>query len=394
MYNIIRYCDVPPIIVPRNKKSGKWHFVAENVIDFAWAADRDFIVKTEIVDGIEMNFIYKPNKEYNDKWKKLPRFATQAMQFFNEFVGKYPYPQYTVIQGGDGGMEYPMITLVTANRKLPSLVGVTVHEMAHSWFQALVATNESLYEWMDEGFTSWIESECMAEMPSFHPDEKNAEPQQGGKHSWAYSGYKRIVESGKEEPLITHADHYTTNRAYGVAAYSKGEVFVEQLGAILGDSLRDEGMREYFSLWSFKHPGPNDFKRTMEHISGLELDWYFQYFMNTTHSIDYAIKDVKKDMMTTRIVLEKIGHMPMPQDLLIAFEDGSSMKYHIPLVMMRGNRPLSEDEKLGDDWPWTNPTYEITVPSMGKKISKIQLDPLMLQADIDIENNTFDFSKK
>ena len=105
----------------------------------------------EVVDGVEMNFIHKPNKDYNDNWDELPRFTGEALKTFNEIVGAYPYPQYTVIQGGDGGMEYPMITLITGERKLPSLVGVTIHEMAHSWFQALVATNESLYEWMDEG---------------------------------------------------------------------------------------------------------------------------------------------------------------------------------------------------------------------------------------------------
>ena len=371
------------------KKTGKWHFIAENVIDFAWAADQDFKVHTEMVDGIEMNFIYQPNKEYNKSWKELPRFASSAMRFFNEFVGQYPYPQYTVIQGGDGGMEYPMITLVTANRKLPSLVGVTVHEMAHSWFQALVATNESLYEWMDEGFTSWIESECMEILPSFSTEGENVEPMQGGKHSWAYKSYLGQAKSGNEEPLITHADHYTTNRAYGVAAYSKGEVLMNQLGAILGDSLRNEGMRKYFSDWSFKHPGPNDFKRSMERTSDLELDWYFQYFMNTTHTIDYAVKEVKSEVMTTTITLERIGAMPMPQDLLVEFEDGDYIQYHIPLVIMRGNGPLEGNEKLAEDWPWTNPTYDITVPSMGKKIAKVVLDPDLKQADINLENNIY-----
>ena len=370
-------------------KSGKWHFIAEDVIDFAWAADKEFNVHTEMVDGIEMNFIYKPNKEYNSKWKDLPRFAAQAMRFFNEFVGPYPYPQYTIIQGGDGGMEYPMITLITANRKMPSLVGVTVHEMAHSWFQALVATNESLYEWMDEGFTSWIESECMAELPNLNPEGENSEPTQGGLHSWAYTGYLRQAASGNEEPLITHADHYTTNRAYGVAAYSKGEVLMNQLSAIMGDSLRNLGMRKYVENWSFKHPGPNDFKRTLERTADLELDWYFQYFMNTTHTIDYAIKDVVQDVMKTTITLEKVGVMPMPQDLIVKFEDGSSMKYHIPLVIMRGHRPIQGDEKLAEDWPWTNPTYQIVVPSMGKKLERVQLDPMLIQADTNLENNTY-----
>ena len=111
--------------------------------------------------------------------------------------------------------------------------------------------------------------------------------------------------------------------------------------------------------------------------------------MNTTHTIDYAVKDVVQDVMKTTITLEKVGVMPMPQDLLVKFEDGSSMKYHIPLVIMRGHRPIHGDEKLAKDWPWTNPTYQIVVPSMGKKLAKVQLDPMLIQADTNIKNNTY-----
>ena len=95
--------------------------------------------------------------------------------------------------------------------------------------------------------------------------------------------------------------------------------------------------------------------------------------MNTTHTIDYAVKDVKSNVMTSTITLEKIGTMPMPQDLMVTFEDGETLSYHIPLVMMRGHRPLGEKEELADDWPWTNPIYEITIPSMGKKLQKFNL---------------------
>ena len=106
----------------------------------------------------------------------------------------------------------------------------------------------------------------------------------------------------------------------------------------------------------------------MERTADLELDWYFQYFMNTTHTIDYAVKDVVQDVMKTTITLEKVGVMPMPQDLLVQFEDSSSMKYHIPLVIMRGHRPIQGDEKLAEDWPWTNPTYQIVSAFYGKEI--------------------------
>lgn len=374
-----------------SKKSGKWHFTAEDVIDFAWAADEDFTIITDEVDGVQMNFVYQKSKDLKENWTKLPRFAKEAMHFFNEYVGQYPYPQYTIVQGGDGGMEYPMITLITGERSLPSLVGVTVHEMAHSWFQALVATNESLYEWMDEGFTSYIETECMERFPSFGAaEEESEEVAIGDGHESAYSVYISNALSGNEEPLITHADHYSTNRAYGINAYYKGEVIIKQLEAVMGKETRDEAVKQYFKDWSFKHPGPNDFKRTMEKVSGLELDWYFQYFVNTTHTIDYGIQSVESSVGNIKIVLEKIGGMPMPQDLKVVFEDGTELNYHIPLVMMRGHRELAENESLATDWPWTHPTYEINVPSMAKKVAKVILDPRRVQADVNYENNTFE----
>jgi aminopeptidase N len=236
---------------------------------------------------------------------------------------------------------------------------------------------------MDEGFTSWIESKCME---AIAPREMSQESI-GGVHANAYYRYIKQALSGNEEAMSTHADHYTTNRAYGVAAYSKGEVLVEQLGAIIGENVRNEGMKEYFKTWSFKHPGPIDFKRVMERFSGIELDWYFDYFVNTTHTIDYAIASVNTNTKYSIITLEKVGVMPMPQDLKVTFKDGTSSTYHIPLVIMRGNRKMNKGEVIAADWPWTNPTYTIEIPTFGKRISTITLDPMLLQADVNRENN-------
>jgi hypothetical protein len=125
-------------------------------------------------------------------------------------------------------------------------------------------------------------------------------------------------------------------------------------------------------------------------MSGIELDWYFQYFVNTTHFIDYAITNVESTIMSTTITLERLGKMPMPQDIEVTFTDGEKVKMHIPLVMMRGHRELASNEKLAADWPWTSPTYDIIIPSMGKRIAKIELDPMFLQADVNRDNNIID----
>lgn len=358
-----------------------WHFVAEDVHDFAWAADPDFVHEVlDMADGPTLHFIHQNDTSYG-AWKELPPFAERMMRHYSEHVGRYPWPQYTVIEGGDGGMEYPMCTLVRGNRNLRSLVGVTAHEMAHAWFQGLLATNESLHEWMDEGFTSWIESEYMA--AEFK--EAVAEP-----HYWAYGGYLNLVRDGGEEPLSTHADHYVTNRAYGTAAYSKGEVLLNQLAAIIGEEARDAGVKRYFDEWAFRHPGPMDFKRTMERESGLELDHYFQYMINTTHHVDVAITSVRVSGDSTIIELERTGKLPLPVDLRITTADGRVLDHHIPMVVTRGHRPLAEGEVLLPAWPWTHPTMTVALP-VSLPGCTIEVDPEGWTADVDRKNNKVSF---
>lgn len=361
-------------------------FKAEDVIDFAWAADPDYISESVTVGDVDLSLVHQADPEIDSSWTALAQYAAKAMAFINEDIGHYAYPKYTVAQGGDGGMEYPMITLVTGERSLRSLVGVTVHEMAHSWFQAMVATNESLHEWMDEGFTSWAESRCMAHLFA-DPMKPSEDP-----HGWAYASYIRQHLSGNEEPLITHADHYKTNRAYGVGAYSKGEVMVEQIGAIVGEDVRDAAMRRYFREWSFKHPGPHDFKRVVERESGLELDWYFQDMMHTTNAVDYQVAGVQVQNDSAVIQLARLGDMAMPQDLTFTWEDETTTAVHIPLVMMRGHRPLADGEILAADWPWVDPNYELILPTGGKRLKSVTLNAAGLVADVHPENDKIEFN--
>ena len=199
-------------------------------------------------------------------------------------------------------MEYPMATLITGHRSLKSLVGVSVHEAMHSWYQGLLATNESLFSWMDEGFTSYASNRI--EKKLFPEDFEN-------EHDGSYKGYKRIATSEYEEPLCTHADHFDTNWAYGTASYSKGVVILDQLSHIVGQKVIEKSLKRYFDEWAYKHPNASDFKRIVEKESGIELDWYFEYFVNTTKTIDYGIYEIIGDEKGTQILLKK-GEMPMP----------------------------------------------------------------------------------
>lgn len=367
-------------------KGGKrtWQFIAPDVHDFTWAADKEYIHdQYDGPNGVTLNFYYKDNEEIKDNWKKLQPLTADLLAYFNEHIGDYPYKQYSVIQGGDGGMEYAMSTLITGEREFNSLFGVTAHELAHTWFQFLLATNEAKHEWMDEGFTSYISAMASNEILN----EKNPNPL-----ARSYGGYVYLAKSGKEQPATTHADRYTYNQSYGITAYSKGAVFMSQLGYIIGKENLDKTIKQYFKDWAFKHPTPNDFIRVAEKISGFELDWYLMDFMQTTGTVDYAIKSVEpKDNGPTTVTLERLGEIAMPIDLSVQYQDGSQETFYIPLQMARAEKsnPYSNIKwTVLKDWAWAYPTYSFDIPA-GKKVVTMNIDASALMADVNRDNNSF-----
>ena len=376
-------------------KTLTWQYKAENVIDFVWAADPDYtVMMKKAYDGTRMYFIYQPGEKTSENWAQLPAILDEALKFMNERYGKYPYPQYSFIQGGDGGMEYPMATLITGERPLSSLVGVSVHEWMHSWYQFMLATNEALYPWMDEGFTTFGTNETMNHLRKMGliPGEAAV-----NEHARSYLSYGNLANSGQEEALSTHADHYMTNTAYGIGSYSKGNVFLNQMEYILGEETFEKALLRYFNEWKFKHPTPSDFIRIMEKESGLVLDWYLEYFVNTTKRIDYSVADVvnKGLLPKAEITLERLGEMPMPLDVEVVFEDGAKHIYHIPLDIMRGNKSGDASLYKGhefivlSDWNWVNKTYTFKLKKGKKAITSINVNPSEKLADINPENNNF-----
>ena len=372
---------------PKKTKNLTWHFIAPNVHDFTWAADNEYIHDKIIGENdTELHFLYKNKTDNIENWKKLQPKTAELLAFYNKNVGTYPYKQYSVIQGGDGGMEYGMCTLITGNRSYGSLVGVTAHEFAHSWFQFLLASNESKHEWMDEGFTSYISDLAMEQiMP---PKEKEVHP-----FVAAYKGYIYLAKSGKEQPLSTHADRFDYNMAYSIGAYNKGEVFLAQLGYIIGQENLDKTIKKYFKDFVFTHPTPNDIKRTAERVSGANLDWYLVDFTQTTNTIDYGIKNVAVDEKCAKVTMERFGRMPMPLDVMVTYEDGSKESYYIPNTLMRFEKenPFQGIQRTTlEAWDWAMPTFTFETNKNNSKIKSIIIDPLSLMADINKENNIFE----
>ncbi|HEU4552786.1 MAG TPA: M1 family metallopeptidase [Chitinophaga sp.] len=358
-----------------------WHFIAPNVHDFMWAADPDYKHITEQVDGFTAHFLYIENDVTRENWPKFAAMVPKAYAYIKTHYGPYPYKQYSFIQGGDGGMEYPMGTLILGNGKMPGLYGLAMHEWMHTWYQMMLGTNESLYPWMDEGFTTFAEDNIY-----YHTMDSTKGP---NPHTDSYRGYFSLVRSGLEEPMSTHADFYSTNAGYSLSAYAKGAVFMEQLGYIIGAQNRDKGLLRYYQEWRFKHPNANDFIRVMEKVSGLQLDWYRMLFVYTTKHIDYGIDSVYESNGKAVVRLHRIGEMPMPVDLVVTTADGKKQLHYIPLSLMFGEKPQEDATPriTHEWWDWTHPTYEVTLDMPMKNISLLEIDPTERMADIDRSNN-------
>ena len=280
-----------PLNLPKGKKL-TWHFKAPNVHDFSWAADPEYVHDQVIGEnGVVLHFFYKDDPKLKENWTKLQPKTQEMLAYFNENIGPYPYEQYSVIQAGDGGMEYGMCTFITGDRSFGSLVGVTAHEFAHSWFQFILATNETKHAWMDEGFTSYISDHC----ENVILDQGKAVGNEG-----AYGRYFQLANSSLQEPLGTFSDHYETNTTYGISAYNKGSIFLSQLGYIIGKENLDKTLKTYYEEFKFRHPTPNDFKRVAEKISGIQLEWYLNYWTQTTKVIDYGVGRINKNEVNTK----------------------------------------------------------------------------------------------
>jgi hypothetical protein len=353
-----------------------WNFIARNVHDFVWAADPDYTMITrQVKNGPLLYIVHKNADSLKAAWEKLADTVALAYPVIAKTFGSYPYRNYTFIHGGDGGMEYPMATLIK-----DAGIGTAVHEWMHSWYQGMMGTNESLYPWMDEGFTTYAAERVMAELRQKKTFEQDA----------SYNGYYRLIRSGFAEPMTTHADHYSTNYAYSQNAYSKGAVFLAQLGYITGDQVRDKILHEYYRQWRFKHPNPNDFIRVAEKVSGMELQWYREYWINTTKTIDFAIDSLWEEEGKTKIRIRRVGEMPMPLDVQLTFKDSSKELHYIPLNLMYGQKPVENPgvpRTVHEEWRWTHPTYIFETTRKLLDLSRLEIDPSERLADIDKQNN-------
>ena len=375
--------DEKATIKTDDKNKATWKWSAKNMLDFAWAADKDYTVENfTVLDGPKVYYVYQKSDK-TKLWSDSKPYITQFFQLMNATFGRYTYPTYSFIQGGDGGMEYGMCTMMLGEaNSLEGLLGLMVHEGGHSWNQQIMAYNESMRPWMDEGFTSYYENLVMHQI--LPPKVATANPFVG-----TLNAYRNFVKRGIEEPAVWFGDHHDNGGAYSFASYVKGELFLVQLGYIMGEQNLSVTMKEFYNTWKLKHPTDRDLMHIAQKVSGMDLKWFQNYWINTTKTIDYGIKEVKYDANSTTVTLVNNGNIPMPIDFSILKKDKKVINYQIPLNMTHvwKKKDIYGDFTTLNYWPWTQKEYTFTIPYNKSQISTLGIDFSQRLADVNMADN-------
>jgi hypothetical protein len=349
-----------------------WEFHADNVHDFAWAADKDWSYQKKTIDGIDFQFFYG---DYNtDEWDNLIGNWATAYAICKEEFGVYPYPQFSFIQGGEGYMEYPMCTMLEESRS--DFFNTACHEFMHNYFYGIYGSDENLHHWMDEGITCYAEARI-----------SNIYKQEIFPARDAYSSYSWMRMITTEEPVATAANHFMEDYAYYNAAYYKGQLFPEMIRYIIGDQRMKEGFSKYYELWKFKHPEPNDFVKVFEDVSDMELTWFQNYWLNTTHTIDLTIGEIVKRSGGIELTMERVG-VPVPVELEILLKNGTKRNFYIPLDLTNNiKKDFNNPTELLPTWSSASNSLEVFIPIKYKEIESITIDPNQILPDVNEEGN-------
>lgn len=324
-----------------------WKFHAENVRDFAWSANEHYIWDvTHWASAIGSEPIRIHSLYFSDKaefWKDAAKFTQHAISFLSKHFGMYAYPNCFVVEGVvGGGMEYPGITFIGhyGDEVTHSLFGIITHEVAHNWYPMMVGTNETAYGFMDEGFVTFM---TIMAGEDFYGRYNNAYewkswmskflclPNDDGREMMHRESIY-LQKSGYEEPISTHMHRFEHGQA-GPSIYSKTGAVLLMLQYVLGDSVFELAMKEYFNRWQFKHPYPEDFYAVMQEVSGQkDLRWFFDEWINRTATCDYGLCGVKYDTITkndqtvyrTKIKVYRDNLAIMPVDVAVEMADGNA----------------------------------------------------------------------
>jgi hypothetical protein len=267
-------------------KSKTLQYTGDRMLDFAWFAAKDFVIRydtLQLTEGKTINVFSYGQPNGNKTWKGSTNYIKDAVRHYSKWIGEYPYPVVQAVEGpknqSSGGMEYPTITLITSpNAKEEEMDGVITHEVGHNWFMGIMGTNERQYAWMDEGINTYYQFRYEAEkyrsnsiLSSFIPKDIKELPED----EFQARIYEVLNSVPAQQPINTPSAAFSSNEEYGIVEYVKTAVWMYTLEATLGRDTLDKGMQLYFTNWQFKHPQPEDLKKDLETASGKNLDKEF-----------------------------------------------------------------------------------------------------------------------
>ncbi len=389
-----KWNEPPSEIIPYKKGERKvWHFRAENVHDFAFTADPSYRIATTWWNGIECVGIAQ--EPHAAGWQNSADYVAKIIQTFSESIGMYQYPKMVAADAQDG-MEYPMLTLDGGSD--PGYRSLLVHEIAHNWFYGMVGSNETYRAALDEGFTQYLNSEglrhidgdtMIAGRPRSWYQKAFGEPQLVAERT-VFNTYGYDALNKAELPLNTHSHDFDNKLHHGGGyrqVYYKTAAMLYNLEYVLGDSLFHAAFSNYFEQWKFAHPYFEDFRNSFIRYTKVDLNWFFDQWLETTKTIDYRIGRIRnipgKDSFAIRF--RRSGDMQMPLDFTVTARDGQKHSFHIPnnwFVKQTEATVLSK----WYGWGKLNDRYDaiVHIPS---GIRNVQTDTTFRLADIAYTNN-------
>ena len=376
------------------EKKRTWHFTAENIRDFAWAASPDYVWDgTKTNDDVNIYAFYKA-KDYRasfplimsdaSNWDEGAKMAKHAIEFYSAKYGKYSYPQATVVSGPVSGMEYPMLIFASTGDPISNQLEIVIaHELGHEWYPMMIGSNETNHPFMDEGFTTYITSNCVEDWSGnnglFHKDFVN-------KYSWLNIPnnnerqfeqriYLMEARANIGASILSHP--YSIPPAeYGVMAYMKPGSVMAMLEDVLGKETFNAAMLEYYNRWKFKHPFPQDFFNTIEDVAGFDLDWFWHQWYEEKWKVDIAVDEVKNEEVNGKwkstITLVNNEQAKMPASLQLFLSDGTIRDVRFPVTI----------------WEISN-RADFVVDSLPAKVKNVIVDPKIMLADVDRLNNSW-----
>ena len=347
-----------------------WHFVADTVNDFAWltASNLELRATRATIPGkgpIPIYLAFQP--EHENGYANAGPITRHALEFYSKLWAPYPFPQLTVQDGPDNGMEYPMV--INSNQ------GPADHETGHQWWPMVVSNNETWYGWMDEGFNQYMN--ILSDADAQHqPPNLNRLGQ----------SYGRISGTEDEPPMMWAANY--AGGMYGFQTYSKTPLMLSMLGGIVGDAEVQRAMSEYAKTWAFKHPSPWDYVFFMDKALGRDLQWFWYYWLWTTESVDGSIAGVTTSGGKTVVTVRQDGQMPSPVVLRVQLASSG------PAVKAMPNAKMLDDHTAlvtypVDVWFIGNRTFQATLDFGGRTVESITLDPDGRFPDKDVSDNVW-----